>query len=305
MQKPFYSEFAFALFLSMQGDCFSMLRMRIALCLVALLLLTNVTAAQEEDILLLPFLEDGEAVEGELTPQYDSHLYAFSATEGDVVTISVTQEEGSTLDPYVLLLGNYGQIYAADDDSGEVTFSSQISDFEIPATNTYFVLVTTFLGTSFPMTEDNTTVPEGQTLDDVVLPYTVLLEGNTNELGEEENFQYGSGDVTIGETVSLGLTPAEPIFYVDLDVTEAGNYAFTLTSDPLDPLIMVFDGEGRRIAINDDDDGLNAGIQGLALEPGRYLIMATVAGYDNIPEDTSFEGGEVELLVSGPTGSSK
>jgi hypothetical protein len=280
-----------------------MLRMRIILCFAVLLLLVSSVAAQEEDILLLPFLEDGQALEGELTAQYDSQLFAFSATEGDVISLSVTQGEGSTLDPYVLLFGNFGQILAADDDSGEEPLSSLIADFEIPATSTYFVLVTTFWGTRSPMTEDNTTLAEGETLEDVALPYTVLLEGNTtDEKSEEENFQYGSGDATIGEAVSLALTAAEPIFYVDLDVVDAGNYSFTLTSDGLDPLIMVFDGEGRRIAINDDSDSLNSSVEGLALEPGRYLIMATVAGYNDIPENVSFEGGEVELLVSAAAG---
>jgi hypothetical protein len=277
-----------------------MRHLRILVCLAILLLMTTAAAAQEEDVLLLPFLHDGEAVQGELTVQYDSELFAFSATEGDIITISVTQDEGSTLDPYVVLLGNFGQIYAADDDSGEVSLSAQISNFEIPATDTYFVLVTTFLGTSFPMAE-------GETSDDEALPYTILLEGNTSEATEDERFQYGSADVVLGEAVSLGLTAAEPIFYVDLIVTVAGNYDFTLSSEELDPLIMVFNGEGRRIAINDDNAGLNAGLEGLALEPGRYLIMATVASYEDIPEDQSFEGGEVELLVSGPTdgGSSK
>lgn len=279
-----------------------MLRIRIALCLAVLLLLTAAAAAQEETLLTLPVLEDGQPWDGELTAQFDSQLFAFSATEGDTITLTVTQAEGSTLDPYVVLLGNFGQVLAADDDSGKVALSSEIADFQIPATNTYFVLVTTFMGTSFPMTEDNTTVPEGQTLADLTLPYTVLLQGNTSVLTEDENFQYGSGDATIGQAVTLALTTAEPIFYVDLNVTEVGNYDFALTSESLDPLIMVFDGEGRRIAINDDSDSLDAGLEGLALEPGRYLIMATVASYEDIPDEASFEGGEVELLVTGPQG---
>lgn len=279
-------------------------RIRPVMCLIVVLLLATAVHAQtEEDLLSLTFLEPGVAIEAELTAQYDSQLFAFTAAEGDVITLSVTQPEGSSLDPYAVLLGNRGEILAADDDSGEdVLFSARIADYEIPAEGTYFLLVTTFLGTSMPLSETET-VGEGETLEDLALPYTVLLEGSTTPAVEQ--FQYASGDAVVGESVMLTVTPQEPIFYVDLDVVDAGNYDFTLTSEPLDPLIMVFDGLGRRIAINDDSDGLNAALEGLALEPGRYLIMATVAGYEDIPDNTSFEGGEVELLVAAGQGSSK
>ncbi len=77
---------------------------------------------------------------------------AFTANEGDVVTITVRTERNSDLDPVLRLFDASGETLAQNDDHNSDDdslnrYDSQIASFEIPETGTYLIVVTGF-GTS-------------------------------------------------------------------------------------------------------------------------------------------------------------
>ena len=88
-------------------------------------------------------LEDGQSVNGEFEGDITGRLYAFSATEGNIVTISMTQITPE-LDPYLVLMGARGEVLTDDDDSGDLEFSSRIQNFVIPEDGSYFVLASAY-----------------------------------------------------------------------------------------------------------------------------------------------------------------
>ena len=64
-----------------------------------------------------------------LSEDMQAQLYAFDATKGDTVTITMTQIDDD-LDPFLVLLGSAGEVIATDDDSGTVSLSAEISGRE-------------------------------------------------------------------------------------------------------------------------------------------------------------------------------
>lgn len=92
-------------------------------------------------------LVPGEEATGVLTVEDDSQFYRFTASEGDVVTITMyALNEGSDLDTYLGLLDAEGNRLAENDDAEDNPelgfFDSEISSFEIPADGEYFVEAT-------------------------------------------------------------------------------------------------------------------------------------------------------------------
>ncbi|MBC7871583.1 MAG: PPC domain-containing protein, partial [Chitinophagaceae bacterium] len=82
-------------------------------------------------------------VEGTLNEEVFQRYYRFEAAQDDILTIKLSRIEGD-LDSYLILADANLQELIFDDDSGEGTQNSQISDFVIPASGTYYLIATRF-----------------------------------------------------------------------------------------------------------------------------------------------------------------
>lgn len=270
---------------------FKINRLILALLLAFSLTLALPVVAQTDDDaprLELVLLESGASVSGEFSDEVNAHLYAFYGSAGDTVIIRMTQGPDSPLDPYLVLLGPAGEVFAADDDSGEVPLAAEISDVSLPADGTYFILATTLRGLREGPAEEDL---DGMTDS---LEYNLLLLGATTpeSLEDAEEFEYFAGNISIGESASLTITPEEPVFYVQF-VAEAGDTISIITEEIdefVDTLLYLFDSDGNRIAVNDDIDfaGGNyyAAIEDFTIPAdGLYLVFATSFDFNRATSD--------------------
>lgn len=238
----------------------------------------------------------------EITDTLDSlqgRLYTFYGAEGDSVTISMTQINDA-LDPYLVLLGPAGQVIALDDDSGETMFSSLIADATLPLDGDYFIMATSYsyLTSSFPLSNDT---------EDLTYEYTLTLDGNSANPEEAEAFRYFAGELVMGESQAGYSTLEEPVFYYTFEAQAGDVVTVKITEADFDTLLYLFGPTGERIGVNDDYEGLNAGIANIELpEDGLYLVFATALNYRSVPDfvddEGEFFGGEFTIeLVPGIT----
>jgi hypothetical protein len=262
---------------------------------VALVPLAAAQDDEEEPRLTLDVLYDGDRVTGVFEDEVNAHLYAFVGQSGDVVTISMTQADDSILDPYLVLLGPAGEVYAADDDSGMVDLAAQISDFVLPEDGSYFVLATSFRGLRQEPLEDAD--PQ---------EYELVIRGPSlpDDVDEVEAVEYLALRMEIGEAVVLTITPEEPVFYVTF-LAEAGDVVSIITEEldePVDTLLYLFDPYGIRVAINDDIDfaarNYYAAIEEYLIpEDGLYLIFATAFDFNRAHTANWANDGEFWLII--------
>lgn len=263
-----------------------------------LVLLVSLTAfavhAQDEpeddlDKLNLPLLADGEAVETAFEGTVTAHLYLFSGTQGDVVTITMVQAETAILDPFIILFGGRGEVLAYNDDSespDDEPLSSAIVDFELPADGSYLVYATS-LGEA-----RSSSVTEDAPLEEP-LEYELLMTGATPiEVPEgEDPFLLAGALYEVGDTNVLSVTVEEPVYYVFFSAEEG--QTISITTEPAgsdneltDTLLYLFDRDGNRLAaVDDTEDGLYAAVEFVAPYTGRYFAFATSAFYPFVVDD--------------------
>lgn len=262
-------------------------------------MVVSVASAQDDEGPRLTFVEllDGEPVTKTFEGEVNAHLFVVRGLAGDVVTISMTQEENSVLDPYLVLLGPAGEVYVANDDGGEdVPLSALIQDFELPADGTYFVLATSFDGIRNGVVIEDGEEPEP-------LSYEIVATGMTpvEDVGEE--FNYFAGQLEIGNTETLSITTEEPIFYVTFP-GEEGETATISTGDTsdegeVDTLLYLFDPEGNRIAVNDDNgENFFSTIDSVELPvDGLYMVFATAWDYSQAYSEDWTSFGTFTLTI--------
>jgi hypothetical protein len=191
-------------------------------------------------------------------------------------------DDPEALDPFLLLLGPAGEVYAVNDDVSGSDFSAQITQFELPTDGAYFVLATTFndlVQGGIQETDDDTDGP---------LSYQIGLTGATVPPGLEdtEEFEYIAAEVEIGDEVILEITPEEPIFYVTF-LAEEGDVIDIITEENtgefVNTLLYVFDRFGNRLAVSSGGttgDDFYAAIEGFDVpEDGLYLVFATSSNF--------------------------
>jgi hypothetical protein len=277
--------------------------------MLAALLAVSVAAAQEEDgSLALPVLEDGVEVEGEFEDS-SMQIYFFIGSEGDEVSIVMEQEEGSSLDPFVVLLGPAGQVIAYNDDSGNSDleiFASEIVDAELPVTGAYLVVASSFSEYREPSVTPDTPLDEP-------LAYTLTVSGFSapEDMSDEDDDLSGiiveAADGGVDASGTVTLTAELPVAYLFFPAEEGQEISLTTSeaSDsetPLsDPLIYIFDAEGNRIAGSDDADGLFAATSVEAPDSGIYVAFVTSYRFWTAGEDPDAYTGvgdvNVELRV--------
>jgi len=248
-------------------------------------------------------LDDGVAADGLLTADVTAQLYAFDGSAGDIVTVTMTQSEDSSLDPYIVLLGPLGQLVAKDDDSGELASSAQITEVELPANGSYFIIAASF------KTINAIVVPTGGTetkISDEEFAYTVSASGFTAP--PEEERQFFTSRLVTGVSDDGYSTLAEPVYYFTYVSAEDGEVVdINLTSEQFDTVVMVFGPGGDRIAANDDGEGVgtNSSLIGVVLpEQAKYLMFATDVAFPNAgnPEATlKYKGGDFTIIVTAGT----
>jgi len=280
-----------------------MLRRGLLFVLILLLSLSfaGFAAAQDDedpDVFAPPVLESGEQFVDSIESIAQPRLYTFLGSAGDTVTITMQQEEGSMLDPYLVLLGSAGEVYANDDDSGPVSLSAQISEFELPFDGAYFVLVTTY----------NDLIQGGLPIDaqqnDEPLFYTISLEGATLPDGfDTDELDYFAVEVGLEDAVLLEVTPDEPVYYVNFlgNADEVVNVVTENNGDDfVTTLVYVFDRSGERIAAasGDNDDDFYAVIEGLELpEDGIYFVFATARDFFQSTNESWSGDGEFVFVI--------
>ena len=239
----------------------------------------------EGEGITLPILLDGDTYSGAFDGFVTGQLLGFNGSAGDQVMISMVQtDDGSTLDPLIVLLGQAGEVLAYDDDSGSVSLSSLIEDFELPYDGSYYIVATTFTNLN---TEEELFDPHA---------YDISLSGNTEPTGlegyEENTVFFLRGELPVGNTSDGELITSEPVYFITFEGTEGQSLDLTLTSADFDPLLYVFDPSGARISLNDDADGLDSAISGLELQQsGTYLLFVTSYGYNHASDgDFDAEG---------------
>ena len=285
--------------------------------LVVLLLWALSVPAMAQDVeateepapaITVPIMQDGDTLTDTFAENVTTHLFGFNATEGDVVTISMTQEEGSDLDPFLVVLGPAGQVIASDDDSGEMMLSALIADLEIETSGSYLILATSFEYV------DNIIVERGEDPEAMLAEeqnYEISISGITPPVDLEsfrpDSLTYFRSELEYGTPFPNGYSTAEePVYYFIFD-GEAGDVIdIEMMSDDFDTLLFLFNPSGSRIAINNNDlegDTTNSAIRGFELpEDGRYLIMATDQFFYNASDEDAeflvYTGGDFTITVS-------
>lgn len=255
-------------------------------------LMSTQAQQQEKPQLEVPILKNGDVVDDFLSGDVQTRLYMFNATEGDSVTIAMTQIDDG-LDPFLVLLGPSGQVIASDDDSGKKDYSALIKDVELPATGLYFVVASSF--------EYIDTILDAST--DTELNYELTIDGITEPDDKAASTYFGS-DIADGDTLTGNSTVDEPVFYFTFEGHKGDVVDINMSSDEFDTILHVFAPGGARIAVNDDikDGDTNSEIKGLELpEDGIYLIFATdVFFYSAGDTETQlqFTGGQFQISLN-------
>jgi hypothetical protein len=285
-----------------------MRKMLLVLCVLLLALMAvSIVAAQddEETSLALPTLEDGVPVEGTFEDS-TMQVYFFVGSEGDLVSVWMEQESGSTLDPFVILLGPNGEVIAYNDDTDNAdmeTFASEIIEAELPVDGAYLVVATAFTEVREP------TIPAGESLEEA-LNYTLTVSGFTApEDGDDttddlNGFVVAPEDGVIAANGVLTINADNPVAYIFFPAEEGQTITLTTSEssdseEPLtDSMVYVFDAEGQRIAGSDDADGLFAATSVEAPDTGIYVAMVTSFGFWAAGEDPDNYTGVGDVVVA-------
>lgn len=249
--------------------------------------------AGDEGRVLIPFLQPGEATTGEIFAGVSATLFTFDGSAGDEVTISVTQIT-EDFDPYIVLLGPRGEVVAADDDSGDVSFSSLIEDAELPTDGSYLILVSKAFGADSEASEDD--VKDAREFEIEVTGNNAPV--NNPDYSEDSLLLY-RGEIEVGGTTDGFSDATEPVYYYIFTATEGQELDIVVEEADFDTLIMIYGQDGERIGLNDDDPegGLTSAIRGFEVPAdGAYMLFVTALNFDEADED--YEGGTFTLSIS-------
>ena len=273
----------------------------IVVLIIMTVLFSGFATAQEDEFdIELDILEDGDSVTGVFQDNVTARFYAFNASEGDRVNISMTQiTEG--LDPYIVLLGARGEVLTDDDDGGELELSSHIRNFLIPASGSYFLLATDY------NYRDNIFVEAEQVTAPVEpLEYTLSINGIRPHSRDTTSISLFQGDLEFGVEMRGGSSPREPVFYYAFVGSAGQTIDLAIESEEFDTALHLFAPGGDRIAISDDENpGVsepNAAIRGVMLpEDGLYIVFATDVFFYNAgrtQQGQNFVGGRFKLYLN-------
>ncbi|MFN8372428.1 MAG: pre-peptidase C-terminal domain-containing protein [Anaerolineae bacterium] len=244
-------------------------------------------------------IEYGDTVEGTIDDDTPTVVYAFEGSEGDVVTVTmVDTSRRGTLDPYIQLVNEDGDVVAENDDADSDadlpdSLDSQITEFELDSDGTYFVVATRF----------------GQENGSSEGDYELTLDegggggSDNNDNGNDSGNNDNADIVTIeyGDTVEGEITDDTVYVYYSFEGSEGDVVTITLVdtsrSGDLDPYVGLVDENGDVIAENDDaersarlPDSYDSQITEFELpDDGTYVIIATRYGFEDGTGEGEFE----------------
>jgi hypothetical protein len=235
--------------------------------------------AQDETGYQLTAFPIGQTVTDTFEGDVTARLYGFYASAGDAVTISMTQEQGSDLDPLLIVLDANGAMLAVDDDSGSVSLAAQVRNLEIPEDGAYLVLASSL------------TLLEGATLSDSETPaFTMQISGATIPGTVDDPEQISVVTDLLTAAISGAIDEEQPVQTYLLQASAGDLAALAISSDEFFTQLMVFDPEGARIGA--DPSALRLELE----QDGTYLVLVTDAFFYQIGEDDSFfTGGAFDL----------
>ncbi len=267
-----------------------MLRFMAALTLCGVVLYTTAVASAQDNA-DIPVLADGDTVNATLVDDTTAQLFAFNASEGDTVSVTL-QPDSDDAAPCVLILGPAGQVLGADCDADNTTATAS---GEVTFEGTHFILASTFAALT------DTSV----SLDDEV-SFSVSVTGNTAPAGVNDTLVYFRSDLPVGTSIEGYSSPSEPVFYFVFDGQAGDSVTIALTSPDIDALLMVFDETGQRIAVNDSgpnslglESSTDAGVADINLpDGGLYFVFATDSSLADVAEDPdAFRGGNFVITL--------
>lgn len=201
------------------------------------------------------FMVYGDQLSGRLDATTRTRYFRFQARRGDVITAIVLRETGN-IDPLVRL-ETVDQIVLAQDDDGGDGRNARMAAITIPAGGEYFLVVT--------HADDET--------DDVEGEFTIQLTGRTGIVGGRAlEMVYGT---TVSGTIDTQNDTEDYVFFgAEGDVI---NIRMEQASGDLDPLVTLYDSDGKQIAFDDDSgDDQDAIIRSFELpRDDMYFIAAS------------------------------
>lgn len=245
----------------------------------------------------LVILLDGEAVTDtlDINALLHARLYTFSASESDVVRITMNTSDEDLLDPFLLIYGPTGQLVAVNDD-GDDGVNSEIPALEIVESGSYYVLATTWNSISIIFNYGADIVAETTTPEPI--EFTVMIEGNT-----DPELPHNITMMSPGEILEVEITQDTAIGYVVFEADAGDTVSLYAESDKADTLLYFFDAEGLLVAVSDDIDfaagNTNSQILNFTITTdGPHLVFVTVVDYDTaIMDDVTYKTGMITFKV--------
>lgn len=258
------------------------MRRFITIPLLIFILLSASFVYAQEDTYELPAVADGDTVEGSFEDNITTQLYAFYASAGDSISITMTQESAD-LDPFLVLMNAEGEVLAYDDDSGQNSLSSAINDVQLEDDGIYFVMATSFLFV------DGTEISTDDTLD-----YTLSITGQTSpdDVEDTDIISIEIQALSIGDSIAGESTEDNPAMFFFLDGSEGDEVSISLEDADFFTVLHVFAPDGSRVMVD-------ASLVQFELEDdGIYVILATAPFfYTAIDDNGFFEGGSFVLVI--------
>ncbi|HRO03277.1 MAG TPA: hypothetical protein PLS69_06700, partial [Terricaulis sp.] len=203
-----------------------------------------------------------QPVNGAIDPAGDGDWYRLSVSQGQryTITLNAAQSEGEgALDPMLGLYDSSGEQIGFNDDAGG-TLNSQLS-FAPSASGDVFIEARAFADASTGA-------------------YTLAASATVLPPDDAGNDAGTRARIRAGQPVNGALEYEGDADWYRFDARSGYSYRVTLVGaegaeTPLgDPLLMVMNDAGDQIAYNDDDDGLNSGLDFTVNRSGRVFIVA-------------------------------
>ncbi len=210
-------------------------------------------------------LSAGQPLSSAIEPAGDTDWYRLNVQQGQryVITLDAAPGEGeNAIDPMLGLYDAQGNELASNDDAGG-TLNSRLA-YVAAADGHVFVEARTFA-------------------DQGAGAYTLRAEASAVPADDAGNDAATRARVRAGRPVNGMIEFEGDSDWYRLDARAGNTYRITLTSaegdDGLaDPLLQVFDAEGNQLAYNDDDDGLNSGLDFVPTRNGPVYVVAGAFG---------------------------
>lgn len=247
--------------------------------------LLSAQEAESIDMDALPLLEPDTTLEARFAETVTSHLYALQASAGDLLTLSMTQEADSELDPFLVLLDTSGAVLSVDDDSGDEFLSARIADYAIEEDGTYLLLASSLVYIDGTVSE--TDVEQG---------YTLTLAGNTPPDDSDETLALQAQALTYGDSVEGSSEAQAPAAFYVFEGAAGDVISAMVESSEFATVLHLFAPTGERLAVDP------SAISGLELDDdGRYLLLATDPFFYEAPllDEGFFTGGRFTLSLEG------